>query len=84
MERMPAPGGSGLQIEAVQFQLTGGAAQYYDIWYRVHSDKFGWLGWAKNGAMAGTTGFKYGAQAVQIVIQAKDTTPPRNDDEFLP
>ena len=69
-------GGSGLQIEAVQFQLTGGAAQYYDIWYRVHSDKFGWLGWAKNGAMAGTTGFKYGAQAVQIVIQAKDTTPP--------
>ena len=73
-------GGSGLQIEAVQFQLTGGAAQYYDIWYRVHSDKVGWLGWAKNGAMAGTTGFKYGAQAVQILVQAKDTTPPGNMD----
>ena len=34
-------------------------AKQYDIYYRVHSQEFGWLGWAKNGESAGTEGYSY-------------------------
>ena len=40
--------GRNLPIEALQIRLTGDVAQNYDVWYRVHSADFGWLGWAKN------------------------------------
>lgn len=34
-------------MEAVQLKLTGEIAEHYDIYYRVHSQTYGWLGWAK-------------------------------------
>ena len=37
----------------IQIRLTGEAAEKYDIYYRVHCQDDGWLGWAKNGEKAG-------------------------------
>ena len=37
---------------------------YYDIYYRVHVQKLGWLGWAKNGESAGTSGYDYRIEAI--------------------
>ena len=68
--------GAGNNIEAVQIELTGDAAEKYDVWYRVHSDKAGWLGWASNGEVAGTTGLRYGMQALEVRIQEKGGEAP--------
>ena len=46
-------------------------ANQYDIFYRVHSAGYGWLGWAKNGDSAGTTGLNIQIEAVQIKLVAK-------------
>lgn len=67
---------TGNNIEAVQIELAGAQASYYDIWYRVHSANLGWLGWAKNGESAGTSSLCYDAQALQIVIRLKGSPAP--------
>lgn len=59
------------QLEAVQIRLTDEAAQQYDIWYRVHSADVGWLGWTCNGKTAGTTGLRYGIEALEIKLLPK-------------
>ena len=33
--------------------------------------KFGWLGWAKNGESAGTEGYSYRLEAIQIQLVKK-------------
>lgn len=45
----------GYPVQAIQVKLTGELAKRYDVYYRV--DIFGcdWMGWAKNGQMAGVT-----------------------------
>ena len=58
-------------IEAVQIKLTGVLSSYYDVYYRVHSANYGWLGWAENGETAGTTGGGLRAEALQIKIVPK-------------
>lgn len=68
--------GRALPIEAVQIKLTGDAAKKYDIYYRVHSADYGWLGWAKNGESAGTQGYAKSAQAIQIKLVAKGGKAP--------
>ena len=65
------------RIEALQMRLTGDAANAYDIWYRVYSARYNaWLGWAANGAAAGTVGMSSGVQAVQIVLVKKGQEAP--------
>ena len=68
--------GRGLQLEAVKIKLTGDEAAKYDIYYRVHSAEVGWLGWAKNGERAGTQGFAYGMQAIEIRLVEKGGKAP--------
>ena len=68
--------GRSLAMEAVQIKLTGELANKYDVWYRVHSADYGWLGWAKNGASAGTEGYGKAAQAVQVKLVAKGGSAP--------
>ena len=46
-------------MEAIKIKLTDEMEKQYDIYYRVHVQEFGWLGWAKNGQIAGTTGYGY-------------------------
>lgn len=68
--------GRSLRLEAVQIRLTGDLARYFDIYYRVHAQQYGWLGWAKNGESAGTEGCSYRLEAVQIRIVKKGAAAP--------
>lgn len=58
-------------MEAVQIRLTGELASYYHVYYRVHSQYFGWLGWAKDGESAGTSSLSLRIEAIQIKLVPK-------------
>ena len=68
--------GESKRLEAIQIRLTGEIANHCDIYYRVHSQNFGWLDWASNGGMAGTAGFGYRAESLQIMIVPKGHAAP--------
>lgn len=51
-------------------------AEYYDIYYRVHAQDIGWLGWACNGAYAGTAGRSARLEGIQIVLVPKGGAAP--------
>lgn len=63
-------------MEAVQIKLTGKMAEKYDIYYRVHTQTYGWLGWTKNGASAGTNGYNKRIEGIQIRLVAKGGAAP--------
>lgn len=69
--------GKSLRLEAVQMKLSGDIAKEYDVYYRVHAQNFGWLGWAKNGEEAGTAGYSYRLEAIQVVMVPKGTENPQ-------
>ena len=60
------------KIEAIQVKLNGDISSYFDIYYRVLIDNYGWLGWAKNGEFAGTSGYGYEIKSLEIKIVDKD------------
>ena len=60
-------------IECVQMNLSPLMSNIFDIYYRVHVQDLGWMGWACNGESAGTTGGGLRAEAIQIVIVNKNT-----------
>jgi uncharacterized protein YjdB len=62
-------------LEAVTISLTGEVANRYSVWYRVHAEDYGWLGWAKDGEKAGTQGMAKRLEAVELVILPKGQTP---------
>lgn len=62
------------QLEGVKFELTGQDASRFDIYYRVHTQKFGWLPWTKNGEKAGTEGYNYRIEAMQVSVLPKGNT----------
>ncbi|MBU5359757.1 MucBP domain-containing protein [Enterococcus raffinosus] len=68
--------GQAKRLEAIQIQLNGEVAKYFDVYYRVHAQNFGWLGWAKNGMNAGTEAYAYRLEAIQIKLVPKWGTPP--------
>ncbi len=68
--------GKSRRMEAVQIQLTGAAKDAYDVYYRVHVQRLGWMAWAKNGEEAGTTGMSRRAEAIQVVLVKKDAPAP--------
>lgn len=68
------------QMEALCIELEGDTADSYDIYYRVHSAEIGWLDWAKNGERAGTQGFGYGIEAIQIRLVKKGSDAPGPTD----
>ena len=68
--------GQALRLDAIQIRLTGKVADCYDVYYRVHAEKFGWLGWAKNDEEAGTSGYGYRLEGIQIVLVEKDGEAP--------
>ncbi len=68
------------RLEAIQIKLTGEMAEKYDIYYRVHAQEFGWMGWAKNGESAGTAHYSYRLEAIEIVLVEKGENPPERTD----
>lgn len=68
--------GQSKHIEALQIRLSGNMANKYDIYYRVHAANFGWMKWAKNGESAGTEGYGYSLEAVQIKLVKKGSSAP--------
>lgn len=73
--------GKAKRLEAVKIRLTGELKNKYDIYYRVHSQTYGWLGWAKNGEAAGTEGQAKRLEAIQIVLIEKDGKAPGNTEK---
>ena len=63
-------------MEAIQIKLTGEIAKYYDVYYRVNAQQFGWMGWAKNGQSSGTSGFGFQLEAIQIKLVKKGGKAP--------
>lgn len=74
---------SDLRIEAMQFRLYGEMAERYDIYYRVHSQNKGWLGWAKNGESAGTLGYGLRIEAFEIKLVDKGKAGPTSNTKSL-
>lgn len=63
--------GEGLRMEAFSIELLNDYAKYYDIYYRVHVQEYGWLGWAKNGEIAGTSGHSFRIESIEIKVVKK-------------
>lgn len=63
--------GGGLQLKAVRFELSGGLAERYDVWYRSCDSARGWLGWASAGEPSGVESGASGLTAVQVALVAK-------------
>ena len=51
-------------------------AQKYDVYYRVHAQTFGWMGWAKNGGYAGTAGYAKRLEGIEIRLVVKGAAAP--------
>lgn len=66
--------GEAKRLEAIKIQLTGSDKDKYDVYYRVHAQSYGWLGWAKNGAPAGTAGYAKRLEGIQIVVVKRGQT----------
>ena len=59
-------------------KLTGELSEYFDIYYRTHVQNMGWIAWAKNGEEAGTEGYSYRLEAIQIQLVLKGENAPGN------
>lgn len=68
--------GRSRSLQAVRFRLSGELAEEYDVYYRTHVATIGWLGWAKNGASAGSVGYDLAIEAVQVVLVSKGGRAP--------
>lgn len=68
--------GEAKRLEAIQIRLYGNMAKKYDVYYRVHAQHYGWMGWAKNGQKAGTAGMSYRLESLQVVLVKKDADAP--------
>ena len=73
---MNGTSGEAKRLEAIKIQLTGKAADKYNVYYRVHAQSYGWLGWAKNGECAGTAGYAKRLEGIQIVVLPKTKAAP--------
>lgn len=51
-------------------------AKHYDVYYCVHAQTYGWLDWAKNGAMAGTSGLSKRLEGIKIMLVEKGGAAP--------
>ena len=71
--------GNAKRLEAIQIELYGEMADHYDIYYRVHSQTYGWMKWAKNGEMAGTTGQHKRIEGIQVVLVKKGEQAPSDN-----
>ncbi|MCI7441803.1 MAG: NlpC/P60 family protein [Clostridium sp.] len=72
-------GVNGNRLEGIRIWLTGAMDVYYDVYYRVHCQSLGWLDWAKNGESAGSEGYGYRAEAIEIKLVRKGLGPDTDE-----
>ena len=65
-----------LRLEAIRIRLTGEISNRYDIYYRLHVQNIGWLDWACNGKEAGSSGYGYRVEAIEIKLVEKGSPAP--------
>lgn len=65
-----------LRLEAIKIRLTGEIANKYDIYYRLHVQNIGWLDWACNGKEAGSSGYGFRVEAIEIKLVEKGKPAP--------
>lgn len=70
--------GQSKRIEELTMSLAGDIQQEFDIYYRVHVARIGWLGWAKNGEKAGSALYQNGIEALEVKLV------PRNESFDAP
>ena len=71
--------GNAKRLEAIQIELYGEMAEHYDIYYRVHSQTYGWMKWTQNGEMTGTTGQHKRIEGIQVVLVKKGEQAPSDN-----
>ncbi len=68
--------GEGKRIEAIQMYLTGELAEYFDIYYCLHAQTFGWTKWVKGtedeSGWCGTSGLSKRVESVKVCLVPKD------------
>lgn len=78
---MAGTSGQAKRLEAICIKLTGNMEKYYDVYYRVHIQTYGWLGWTKNGAASGSEGLGKRLEGIQIVLVNKGEGAPPDSYE---
>lgn len=63
-------------MEAIKIRLTGNTNLNYTVYYRVQTVKSRWTLLAKNGELAGTEGFEYGIEAIEVLLLPHSATAP--------
>lgn len=66
----------GTPFSAVKISLSGDISNYCDIWYRVYAKGYDWLGWTKNGEVAGSSSLNIEVQSIQVVVKPKGSAAP--------
>lgn len=64
--------GQSKRIEELTMSLAGDIQQEFDIYYRVHVARIGWLGWAKNGEKAGSALYQNGIEALEVKLVSRN------------
>ena len=72
--------GLGLRLEAIKIKLDGNVSEAYDVYYRVHAQNIGWMGWAKNDEPAGTEGYGWRLEGIQVKLVKKGEPAPGDVD----
>lgn len=67
-------------IQGIQVKLTGDLAKKYTVYYRVKVQSYGWMGWAKNGAKAGTKNLGKKVVAYQVQLKKRGSSAPGYDN----
>ena len=69
--------GNDKHFDAIKINLSGVEILYYHVYYRVHVSNIGWLDWTSDGEAAGTKGYGYNIEALQIkILKNGDTNSP--------
>ena len=80
---MSGTSGQSKRIEAIRMALTDEMSEKYDIYYKVHVQGFGNLGWAKNDEVAGSIGYSYRIEALEIKLLKKGTVLNSDVEAFM-
>ncbi|MFD1899313.1 hypothetical protein GQR36_02720 [Enterococcus termitis] len=61
---------------STEYSFNWELAQHFDVYYHVHAKNFGWMDWASNGQDAGTSGFSYQLESIEIRLVKKELPHP--------